>query len=120
MNSAAAGRCLPGRRDPPDCSSHRDASMNQQVFPVPAPLKSTAHVNAETYEDLYRRSVAEPEAFWREQAQILEWITPFTQVKNTRYAPDEVTIEWFADGRLNASYNCLDRHAAARGNEAAI
>ncbi|SCY69981.1 acetate--CoA ligase [Microvirga guangxiensis] len=94
--------------------------MTQTVFPVPASLEASAHVNAETYEALYRQSIDDPETFWREQAQILDWARPFTQVKNTRYSPDDVTIEWFADGRLNASYNCLDRHAAVRGNEAAI
>jgi acetyl-CoA synthetase len=94
--------------------------MTQNIFPVPASLQASAHVDAQTYERLYKRSIDDPEGFWREQAQILDWVKPFTQVKNTRYSPEDVTIEWFADGRLNASYNCLDRHAAARGNEAAI
>jgi len=94
--------------------------MTQNVFPVPASLQASAHVDAPTYERLYRQSIDDPEGFWREQAQILDWVKPFTKVKNTRYSPEDVTIEWFADGRLNASYNCLDRHAAARGNEAAI
>jgi acetyl-CoA synthetase len=94
--------------------------MSQLVFPVPDSLKSSARVNAESYEQLYRHSIEDPEGFWREQASILEWVQPFTTVKNTRYSPDDVTIEWFADGRLNASYNCLDRHAAERGDDAAI
>jgi acetyl-CoA synthetase len=94
--------------------------MNQHVFPIPAVLASKAHVDARGYEEMYRRSIDEPERFWREQARILDWSRPFTQVKNTRYAPEDVTIEWFADGRLNASYNCLDRHAARKGSEPAI
>lgn len=94
--------------------------MTQPVFPVPAALKSRAHVDAQTYRDLYRRSLDDPEGFWREQAQILDWVRPFTRVKNTHYAPDDVTIEWFADGTLNASFNCLDRHARDRGGEPAI
>src|SRR4051812_769743 len=94
--------------------------MSQNAFPVPAGLSASAHVNAEAYQRLYRHSIDDPEGFWREQAQILDWAKPFSQVKNTRYSPDDVTIEWFADGRLNASYNCLDRHAALRGSEAAI
>ncbi len=85
--------------------------MSQHVFPVPAALTSKAHVNAQAYEELYLRSVSDPEGFWREQAQILDWSKPFTQVKKTRYSPEDVTIEWFADGSLNASFNCLDRHA---------
>ena len=94
--------------------------MTQHVFPVPAALKSTAHVDAQAYQELYGRSLSDPEGFWREQAQILDWVKPFTTVKNTRYAPEDVTIEWFADGTLNASYNCLDRHARERGDDAAI
>ena len=83
-------------------------------------MQSEAHVDAGRYEDLYRRSLEEPEAFWRGQAGILAWSRPFTRVKNTHYAPDDVTIEWFADGRLNASYNCLDRHAQTNGEGVAI
>lgn len=94
--------------------------MSQLVFPVPDTLKSSAHVSAEAYEQLYRRSIDDPVGFWREQASILDWAQPFTQVKNTRYGADDVAIEWFADGKLNASYNCLDRHAAERGDDAAI
>jgi acetyl-CoA synthetase len=94
--------------------------MTQHVFPVPATLESAAHVDAETYGESYRRSLDDPEAFWRDEARILDWSTPFTRVKDTHYSPEEVRIEWFADGRLNASFNCLDRHAARYGDGAAI
>ena len=94
--------------------------MTQHVFPVPAALKSTAHVDLQAYRDLYGRSLEDPEGFWREQARILDWVKPFTRVKNTRYSPEDVTIEWFADGTLNASFNCLDRHARDRGDDVAI
>jgi acetyl-CoA synthetase len=77
-------------------------------------------VTAETYDRLYRRSVEDPDGFWRDQAAILDWQRPFTQVKDTRYSPDEVRIRWFADGTLNASYNCLDRHAARAPDAPAI
>src|SRR4051794_3194008 len=94
--------------------------MTQYVFPVPAALKSTAHVDLQAYQDLYQRSLDDPDGFWGEQARILDWVKPFTTVKNTRYSPDDVTIEWFSDGTLNASFNCLDRHARDRGDDAAI
>jgi acetyl-CoA synthetase len=94
--------------------------MTEHIFPVPAVLKSAAHVDARAYEELYRRSLDNPNGFWRDQAQILDWIRPFTRVKNTRYSPEDVTIEWFADGTLNASFNCLDRHARDRSGDVAI
>ena len=87
--------------------------MSQLVFPVPDALKSSARVNAETYEQLYRHSIEDPEGFWREQARILDW-RAVHDAKNTRFSPDDVTIEWFAGGKLNATANCLDRHAAGR------
>src|SRR5215217_8675163 len=94
--------------------------MTEHIFPVPAVLKSAAHVDARAYEELYGRSLDNPNGFWREQAQILDWIKPFTRVKNTHYSPEDVTIEWFADGTLNASFNCLDRHAHDRSGDVAI
>jgi acetyl-CoA synthetase len=94
--------------------------MTQTVFPVPPSLAATAHITAERYEDLYRWSVEDPEGFWREQAGILDWMRPFTVAKDTGFGPDEVRIRWFADGILNASSNCLDRHAAQAGDEVAI
>ncbi len=61
-----------------------------------------------------------PDGFWREQAQRLDWIKPFTKVKQTSFDDHHVDIKWFADGTLNVSYNCLDRHLAERGDQVAI
>ncbi|MFC4174988.1 acetate--CoA ligase [Microvirga sp. GCM10011540] len=94
--------------------------MTQRIFPVPSALEAAAHVSAPVYEKSYRRSLDDPEAFWREQAQILDWSHPFSRVKNTRFSPDDVTVEWFGDGSLNASFNCLDRHVARQGDQPAI
>lgn len=96
------------------------ASMNQRVFPIPTAMQANSHIDGRTYEHLYRRSVDDPEAFWKEQARILMWSTPFKRVKNTRFSPEEVSIEWFGGGKLNASFNCLDRHALRQGDLAAI
>ncbi len=90
------------------------------IFPVTAETAKGAHIDAAAYEAMYRRSVEDPEGFWAEQAGRLDWITPFTKVKDVSWAKDDLHIRWFEDGTLNASANCLDRHLAARGEQTAI
>ncbi|MBB1241672.1 acetyl-coenzyme A synthetase, partial [Klebsiella pneumoniae] len=62
----------------------------------------------------------DPEAFWGEHGKILDWIKPYTKVKNTSFDPGHVSIRWFEDGTLNLAANCLDRHLAERGDQTAI
>ncbi len=81
-----------------------------EIYPVPDQFKKTARTNEEEYFKRYQKSVDDPNSFWAEEASSLEWITPFTQVKNTCFFKDNFKIEWFADGQLNVSANCLDRH----------
>lgn len=83
--------------------------MNE-VYPVPEQFVKTARTNEQEYFDRYQQSVEHPDEFWAEAAKKLDWIQPFTQVKNTSYDKDNFKIEWFADGQLNVSANCLDRH----------
>jgi acetyl-CoA synthetase len=90
------------------------------VFPVPPALARRAHVDAAAYERLYRRSLEDPEGFWREQAAFLDWMEPFTQVKDTCFDPADLRIRWFHDGVLNASANCLDRHLPTRADAPAL
>ncbi len=97
----------------------REKGMSEKVYPVPAEWAARAFVNEAKYEDMYARSVADPDGFWAEQAKRIDWIRPFTKVKNTSYAP-EVSIRWFEDGILNVSANCLDRHLETRGDQVAI
>ena len=82
----------------------------KEVYPVPEEFKKTARTNEAEYFERYRQSIEHPEEYWAEQAQKLDWITPFTQVKNTSFDKDNFKIEWFADGQLNVCANCLDRH----------
>ncbi len=93
--------------------------MSEKVYPVPAEWAERAWVDEDDYRETYARSVSDPEGFWREQAGRIDWIKPFTRVKNTRYAPD-VSIKWYEDGTLNVAHNCLDRHLAERGDQVAI
>jgi len=83
--------------------------MNE-IYPVPEQFVKTARTNEQEYFDRYQQSVEHPDEFWAEAAKKLDWIKPFTQVKNTSYDKDNSKIEWFADGQLNVSANCLDRH----------
>ena len=90
------------------------------IFPVTAETAGSAHIDAAAYEEMYRRSVEDPEGFWAEQARRLDWIRPFSKVKDVSWARDDLHIRWFEDGTLNASANCLDRHLAERGGQTAI
>jgi len=94
--------------------------MAQTIFPVPEQWAANALVDADGYDAMYRRSVEDPEGFWREAAQRIDWITPFTRVKETSFDEADFGIAWFADGTLNISANALDRHLAERGDATAI
>ncbi|HEY8521426.1 MAG TPA: acetate--CoA ligase [Gammaproteobacteria bacterium] len=94
--------------------------MSEKIYPVPAAFAERAWINRERYEAMYRASVEDPDAFWREQAARLTWIEPFRQVRDVSFDAKDLHIRWFADGKLNASANCLDRHLTARAEQTAI
>ncbi len=91
-----------------------------KTFPPSADMVAGAHVNAEKYAAMYEASVSDPEGFWREQGGRVDWIKPFSQVKDVDYTLGNVSINWYADGQLNVSANCIDRHLATRGDQTAI
>lgn len=91
-----------------------------KVYPVKAHIGNGALLDKEGYEAMYKASVQDPDAFWGEQGRILDWMTPYTRVKNTSYDPGHVSIKWYEDGLLNVSANCLDRHLSERGDKVAI
>jgi acetyl-CoA synthetase len=90
------------------------------LYPVPAAWAARAHVDADRYQAMYAEALADPDGFWRREAQIIDWMTPFTTVSNSSFNEADFGISWFADGALNVSANCLDRHLATRGDTAAI
>jgi acetyl-CoA synthetase len=92
---------------------------NDKVYPVPADWAKRAWVDDARYRELYARSLADPDGFWREQAKRIDWIRPFSKVKDSSYTGD-VHVRWFEDGVLNVSANCVDRHLARRGDQTAI
>ncbi len=90
------------------------------VHPVPAEWAANAKINAERYQAMYTEAANDPESFWRKEAMRLDWMTPFTKVKNTSFNEADFGIKWFEDGALNVSANCIDRHLAERGDAVAI
>ncbi|HSE13025.1 MAG TPA: acetate--CoA ligase [Rudaea sp.] len=91
-----------------------------KLHPVAAEFAAKARIRAEDYAKMYAESVRDPEGFWRRVGARLDWIQPFTKVKDVSFAADDVHIRWFHDGQLNLSANCLDRHLAKRGDKTAI
>ncbi|MBC7181041.1 MAG: acetate--CoA ligase, partial [Roseovarius sp.] len=82
--------------------------------------KAGFHIDQAKYERMYADSISNPDAFWGEHGKRLDWIKPYTKVKNTSFAYDNVSIKWFEDGTLNVAANCIDRHLAKRGDQTAI
>ena len=94
--------------------------MSEIVIPVREEWKRRAYIDDAQYEAMYRRSVADPEGFWAGEGRKLEWIKPFTAVKDVSFDAKDLHIRWFYDGTLNVSANCLDRHLKTRGDQTAI
>jgi acetyl-CoA synthetase len=94
--------------------------MSESVIPVPAEWKRKAFIDAAAFEAMSARAIADPENFWRDEAARIDWIRPFSKVKNVSFDPDNLHIKWFEDGTLNVSANCIDRHLPARANQTAI
>ncbi|MBN8630017.1 MAG: acetate--CoA ligase [Rhodobacterales bacterium] len=92
----------------------------KSIHPPSAAFAAAAHVDAEAYAKRYAASIADPEAFWGAEGLRLDWIKPYTRVKNTSFAPGNISIKWFEDGHLNVSANCIDRHMLTRADQTAI
>ena len=94
--------------------------MTDQMHAPSAEFAAQALLDAEGYEAMYKASMDDPEAFWSEHGQRLDWIKPYTRAKHTSFDYHNVSIKWFEDGALNVSANCIDRHLATRGDQTAI
>jgi acetyl-CoA synthetase len=90
------------------------------LFPVKPGFAADTHVDGDGYARRYAESITDSEGFWRTEGQRLDWITPYTQVKDVSFDAADLHIRWFADGVLNVAANCLDRHLATRGDKTAI
>ena len=95
-------------------------SNQQAIYKVPAAIASSALVNDEKYRKMYQESVVNPEGFWREHGKRIDWIKPYSKIKQTSFDDHNLSINWFYDGTLNACVNCVDRHLAQNADRTAI
>ena len=94
-------------------------SLEGRVFKVPEELKKTAYIKGvDEYKEIYKKSIEDPEGFWAEKAEELHWFKKWDKVQDCDFK--DARIEWFKGGKLNVSYNCLDRHLETRKDKAAI
>ena len=94
--------------------------MTDKIYAVPPEWSARAYADDAKYKAMYKHSIDDPAGFWGEHGKRLDWIKPYTKVKNTTYGPPDVSIKWYEDGTLNVSANCIDRHLATRGDQVAI
>ncbi len=90
------------------------------IFDVPADISANALVDDAKYKQMYAASIDDPEQFWGAHGKRLDWMKPYSKVKDTHYGKDAVSIKWYEDGTLNAAVNCIDRHLEKRGDQVAI
>jgi len=101
-------------------SEERAIMSEASIYPVSDSVRQAALIDDEQYQAMYQASINDPESFWAEQAQRIEWQKPFTRVKDVSLNKSDLHIRWFDDGTLNVTESCLDRHLAQRGSETAI
>ena len=92
----------------------------EPIFKVPKKWSNSAYVNKSEYEKKYKMSIRDNEGFWRKEGKRINWIKPYSKIKDVKYSKTDVKIKWFYDGTLNASANCIDRHLANKKNKTAI
>ena len=94
--------------------------MSDTTYPPSADFAAKAHVDAAKYDEMYAASIKDPDAFWAEHGKRIDWMTPFTKVRDVSFDLGSVGINWFADGTLNVAANCIDRHLSVRADQTAI
>jgi len=112
---------LPSRVAAVPQQKRRKSMSGEKVYAIPAEVAAHAHINADKYRSMYERSVKDPEGFWAEQANaFVSWSKPWSKVTDWSFDAKNLFIKWFIGGKLNVSYNCLDRHLEKRGDQVAI
>ena len=94
--------------------------MSDQIYPPSAEFVANAKINKADYDNMYAQSINNPDHFWSEHGKRVDWIKPYSKIKDVDYSYPNVSIKWFEDGQLNVSANCIDRHLEKRGEQTAI
>ena len=98
----------------------KSLESKELVFRVPKKWSNSAYVNKNQYEKKYKLSIKDNEGFWKKEGKRIDWIKPYTKIKDIKYSKTDVRIKWYYDGILNASANCIDRHLRDKQNKTAI
>ena len=94
--------------------------MKDKLFKPSDYSKKNTLLNETKFNEMYQNSIDDPISFWKEEGKTIDWIKPYTNIKDVSFSLDDLHIKWYQDGTLNASYNCLDRHLDERGDQIAI
>ena len=108
------------RRNKKKIKKTRVSESKELIFKVPKKWSNNAYVDKNQYEKKYRLSIKDNEGFWKKEGKRIDWIKPYTKIKDVKYSKTDVKIKWFYDGTLNASANCVDRHLKDKKNKTAI
>ena len=98
----------------------KNSESKELVFKVPKKWSNSAYINKSQYEKKYKLSIKDNEGFWKKEGKRIDWIKPYTKIKDVKYSKTDVKIKWYYDGTLNASANCIDRHLKDKKNKTAI
>ena len=93
---------------------------NKDLYVPSSDIIINSHANQAEYEKMYEESITSPEKFWEKHGKRIDWMKPYTKIRDVSYNKEDLHIKWYEDGTLNASYNCLDRHLETKGNNTAI
>src|SRR5699024_8751426 len=116
--NASVHLALPGHRGGNEAMSENHPQA--QTHPVPEEIAKTAHVDQKRFQELRREAGADPDRFWNRIGQTIDWIKPYSRIRDVNFDLDDLHIRWFDDGTLNVAANCLDRHLETRGDQVAI
>ena len=94
--------------------------MDEKIYYPNSQNSKSFKIDKKKYNEMYKESISNPEKFWGKMGNRIDWINPFTKVKNTSFSHDDVSIKWYEDGTLNISYNCIDRHLKKNRDKVAI
>ena len=94
--------------------------MDEKIYYPNLTNSKSFKIDNNKYKEMYQESISNPEEFWRKMGNRIDWITPFSKVKDTSFSHDDVSIKWYEDGSLNVSYNCIDRHLEKNRDKVAI